>query len=310
VNDFWHGWVSILTISCLVLTVLVLWSSGRNQRKDLTEETTGHEYDGITEIDNPLPRWWVFLFIILLVFSVFYLCLYPGMGNWKGLLNWSSSSELARTQKKHNYRFAPQFERYYNNSFDELINNPKVMQIGERIFINNCSVCHAIDAGGRFGFPNLRDNDWLFGGSPEQIEQTILHGRKGQMPPWKDMLSEKQIQQVAFYVRGLSNLTTKATATDLEQGKKIFHENCALCHNPDGTGNHLLGAPNLTNNIWLYGSSQIQVEYTIRNGRQGVMPAWQDVLGKHKVRIVAAYIYRLNQDAEDQGITNKKSEVE
>jgi cytochrome c oxidase cbb3-type subunit 3 len=188
------------------------------------------------------------------------------------------------------------------------------MQMGERIFINNCSHCHAMDAGGRFGFPNLRNNDWLFGGSPERIEETILYGRKGQMPAWKDMLSEKQIQQVTFYVRELSNLKTKATPTDLDEGKQIFHQSCALCHDSKGTGNHLLGAPDLTNNIWLYGYSQLQVEYTIRNGRQGVMPAWQDILGKYKVHIVAAYIYSLNKDADDQnadnkGVNDKKSKV-
>lgn len=299
VNDFWHGWVSILTISCLVLTVLLLWLTARNQRKDLTEETTGHEYDGITEMDNPLPKWWMLLFVILLVFSVGYLCLYPGLGNWKGVLNWSSASELARAQQRHNYRFAPEFERYYDKSFAELIHDRKAMQMGERIFINNCANCHAIDAGGRFGFPNLRNNDWLFGGSPEQIEQTILHGRKGQMPAWSEILSEKEIQQVAFYVRDLSKLTTKATANDLAKGKKIFQQNCALCHNPQGTGNHLLGAPDLTNNIWLYGSSQLQVEYSIRKGRQGVMPAWKEILEKYKVRLVAAYIYNLNKDTDN-----------
>ena len=297
-SNFWHWWIVLLTTACLVLVTWVLFSTRKTQRKEMTEETTGHEYDGIKEYDNPLPHWWFIMFVATLVFTVGYLILYPGMGKWAGTLGWTQVNELEQNQQKHDRKYAPEFARYAATPIEELINNPKALKMGERVFINNCALCHGMDAGGNFGFPNLVDNDWLYGGTPDAIKATIVHGRQGQMPAWGAVLGDIGVKQVSSYARELSGIDSGASEADLAAGKKIFSTTCAVCHNADGTGNFALGAPNLTNNIWLYGSSQAQVEYTIRKGRNGVMPAWNDILGEEKVHLVTAYVYSLTHKAE------------
>ena len=297
-SNFWHWWIVLLTTTCLVLVTWVLFSTRKTQRKDLTKETTGHDYDGIEEYDNPLPHWWFVMFTASLVFTVGYLVLYPGMGKWKGILGWTQIKELAQNQQKHDSKYAPEFTRYAATPIEELIKNPRALKMGERIFINNCALCHGMDAGGNFGFPDLADNDWLYGGTPDAIKATITHGRQGQMPAWGAVIGDKGVKQVASYVRELSGIDTGASEAVLEAGKKIFSATCAICHSSDGTGNFTLGAPNLTNNIWLYGSSQAQVEYTIRQGRNGVMPPWNDILGEKKVHLVTAYVYSLTHKGE------------
>ncbi len=297
-SNFWHWWIVLLTTACLVLVTWVLFSTRKTQRKEMTEETTGHAYDGIEEYDNPLPHWWFIMFIATLVFTVGYLILYPGMGKWEGVLGWTQVGELERDQQKHDRKYAPEFARYAATPIEELIKNPKALKMGERVFINNCALCHGMDAGGNFGFPNLADNDWLYGGTPDAIKATIAHGRQGQMPAWGAVIGDKGVKQVASYVRELSSIETGASEADLVAGKKIFNTTCAVCHNADGTGNFALGAPNLTNNVWLYGSSQAQVEYTIRQGRNGVMPPWDNILGDEKVHLVTAYVYSLTHKAE------------
>lgn len=293
-SNFWHWWVVLLTAACMVFVIGILFGTRKTQRKTTTEETTGHSYDGIEEYDNPLPHWWFLMFVFTLVFSAAYLLLYPGLGKWEGIWGWTSAGELERDQQKHARRYAPEFARYAATPIEKLVNNPKALKMGERIFSNNCALCHGTDAGGNFGFPDLTDNDWLYGGSPEAIKATIVHGRQGQMPAWGAVIGDLGVKQVASYVRGLSGLDTSASQDDLATGKQIFNTTCAVCHNADGTGNLALGAPDLTNNIWLYGSSQAQVEYTIRKGRNGVMPPWNDILGEEKVHLVSAYVYSLS----------------
>lgn len=297
-SNFWHWWIVLLTTACLVLVTWVLFSTRKTQRQETTEETTGHDYDGIEEYDNPLPHWWFLLFVATLVFTVGYLILYPGMGQWAGVFGWTATGELEGAQLKHERRFAPEFARYAATPIEELIQNPKAVKMGQRIYINNCALCHGMDARGTFGFPNLADDDWLYGGTPEAIKATIAHGRQGQMPAWGPVIGDRGVRQVASYTRALSGIDTGASPADLEAGKTIFSTTCAVCHNSDGTGNFALGAPNLTNNIWLYGSSQAQVEYTIRQGRNGVMPPWNAVLGAEKVHLVTAYVYSLTHKAE------------
>ena len=292
-STFWHWWIVLLTIACLVLVIWILFATRHAQRKDHTEQTTGHDHDGIEEYDNPVPHWWFLLFIITLAFTMGYLILYPGLGYWTGLFGWSSAGELERTQLKHERRYAPEFARYGATPVEELLRNPRALRMGQRIYLNNCAVCHGTDAGGSFGFPSLSDDNWLYGGTADAIKTTVLQGRQGVMPAWEVILGEQGVRQVASYTRELSGIHSGASPNDLTVGETLFNNNCAVCHGADGKGNQTLGAPNLTNNIWLYGSTQRQVEYTIRRGRNGVMPAWQDILGEDKVHLVTAYVYSL-----------------
>ena len=294
-SNFWSWWIILLTTACLALVVVILFGTRRSQRRDNTTETTGHQYDGIEEYDNPLPHWWFLMFVATLVFGVGYLILYPGLGKWQGLLGWTSVGELEASQQKHAFRYAPEFARFAAIPVEDLVNDNRALNMGQRIFINNCSVCHGTDARGSFGFPNLADNDWLYGGESENIKTSISSGRQGQMPAWGAVIGDTGVRQTALYVRNLSGLETGASEEELSAGQQIYNQTCSVCHNADGSGNTLLGAPDLTNNIWLYGASQTQVEYTIRNGRNGIMPHWNDILGPEKVHLVTAYIYSLKQ---------------
>ncbi len=297
-SSFWSGWIIVLTLSCLAFVIAVFFFTWRSQRDGLTEETTGHSFDGIEELDNPMPKWWLIMFVGLMVFLAAYLLIYPGLGNWKGLAGWTSAGELKQAQLEHERRFAPQFARYAAMPFDELIEDSRALRMGQRIFINNCAVCHTSDAKGQLGFPNLTDNIWLYGGTPEAIKSTIMLGHQGQMPAWGAVIGNEGVTSVAQYVRSMGGLETGADENTLAAGKTIFDTTCAVCHSKDGTGNHALGAPNLTDNDWLYGSSFNQVAYTVHNGRNGVMPAWKDILGEEQVHLVAAYIYSLNKKGE------------
>ncbi len=295
-SSFWSGWVLVLTLACLALISFILFSTWKVQRKESTDETVGHEFDGITEYDNPMPMWWIGLFLGTMIFAAVYLVLYPGIwpGKFEGILGWTSRGELQADQKKHARQYQPLFEQYAAKSIVALQGNPKALNMGKRIFLNNCALCHGSDAGGAFGFPNLTDKNWLWGDSPDEIKHSIMEGRNGQMPSWGPVLGEKGVRNVASYVRNLSGLETTATAKELASGKAAFATTCAVCHGNDAKGNKLFGAPNLTDNTWLYGGSQAQVEYTIRKGRNGVMPAWKNILGKEKAHLVAAYVYSLS----------------
>ena len=295
-SSFWSGWIIVLTLTCIILVTLLLFSTRRAQRRELTEETTGHSYDGIEELDNPLPQWWFLLFVATLVFGGAYLLLYPGMGNWKGFLGWTSTGELERHQLAHNRRYAPLFAQYAKTPIEKLVNNPKALSMGRRIFLNNCALCHGADAGGAFGFPDLTDNDWLWGGTPETIKTIIMDGRNGQMPAWGAVIGEQGVRNVSTFIRYQVGLIERVDDDVFNSGQKIYKETCSICHGASGEGNKLLGAPNLTDSNWLYGSSQAEVEYTVRNGRNGMMPAWKQILGEEKVHLVTAYIYSLSKE--------------
>ena len=295
-TSFWSGWIVFLTLGCLAFVIYFLATQWLAQRKDTTTETTGHVYDGIEELDNPMPKWWLAMFVATIIFTAFYLFLYPGLGNWKGYLGWTQINELERHQLKHDRKYAPLFSQYANTPIEELVNNPKALKMGERVFLNNCALCHASDAEGAFGFPNLADTDWLYGGSPEAITMTIMEGRKGQMPAWGAVIGESGTRSVATFIRANAGLIENPDPALMAEGEKVYNTTCVACHNPDGKGNKLLGAPDLTDDVWLYGSSQTLVEYTIRNGRNGVMPAWKDILGKEKAHLVATYVYSLSKD--------------
>ncbi|HAV05877.1 MAG TPA: cytochrome-c oxidase, cbb3-type subunit III, partial [Pseudomonas sp.] len=230
--------------------------------------------------------------------------LYPGLGNWKGLLpgyedGWTQVKEWQREMDKADEQYGPLYAKYAAMPVEEVAKDPQALKMGGRLFASNCSVCHGSDAKGAYGFPNLTDDDWLWGGEPETIKTTILHGRQAAMPAWKDVIGEEGIRNVAGYVRSLSGRDTpEGISVDIEQGQKIFAANCVVCHGPEAKGVTAMGAPNLTDNVWLYGSSFAQIQQTLRYGRNGRMPAQEAILGHDKVHLLAAYVYSLSQQPE------------
>lgn len=294
---FWSCWVVVLTLTNLAL---LFWILMANRKRAVTGQdtgeakTTGHEYDGIEEYDNPLPRWWFGLFLGTFIFAGVYLVVFPGLGLWKGVFNWTSVNQLEAEQSKAQAKFDETFGVFAKTPIPELAKNSQAMKMGQRLFLNNCAVCHGADAGGNFGFPNLTDKDWLYGGSPERIEETIVGGRKGGMPAWASILGETNITNVVEFVlkrAGREHDEAKATL-----GEQVFTQNCVVCHGADGKGNQTVGAPNLTDDIWLYGGEPAQIRQTIRGGRAGVMPAHAETLKPERIHLLAAYIYSLSQD--------------
>lgn len=319
-TSFWSIWVIVLTLACLALIFgLLLWNL-KNYAGVKEGESCGHEFDGIEELNNPLPKWWTYLFFATFIWAVYYLAMYPGLGNFQGILKWSSSnqgvtsveeSKKAIEEAKANgewvqldqeyvaadERFGPIFQAFAKQDIETLATNEEALEIGQRLYAQNCSQCHGSDARGGMGFPNLTDNDWLYGGNPDQIKATLLHGRVAAMPGWESALGEQGIKEMTAYVLSLSG--RKVNAKDAQAGQAKFAM-CAACHGMDGKGsvanNNPFGAPNLTDNIWLYGGSQRAVEETLINGRAGVMPAWKDILGEDKVHLLTAYVYSLSQN--------------
>jgi len=303
-TSFWSWYVTLLSLGTIAALVWLLLATRKGQRPDSTEETVGHSYDGIEEYDNPLPRWWFMLFVGTVIFALGYLVLYPGLGNWKGILpgyedGWTQVKEWQREMDKADEQYGPLYAKYAAMPVEEVAKDPQALKMGGRLFASNCSVCHGSDAKGAYGFPNLTDDDWLWGGEPETIKTTILHGRQAAMPAWKDVIGEEGIRNVAGYVRSLSGRDTpEGISVDIEQGQKIFAANCVVCHGPEAKGVTAMGAPNLTDNVWLYGSSFAQIQQTLRYGRNGRMPAQDAILGNDKVHLLAAYVYSLSQQPE------------
>ena len=319
-TSFWSIWVIVLTLACLAIIFgLLLWNL-KNYTGVKEGESCGHEFDGIEELNNPLPKWWTYMFFATFIWSVYYLAAYPGLGNWEGLGKWTSSNQgitsLAESKEATEQalangenvqldqefiaadeRFGPIFESFAKQDIETLVKDEKALEIGQRLFSQNCAQCHGSDARGGQGFPNLTDNDWLYGGTPDKIKETLLYGRVAAMPPWGDALGEQGIKEMTAHVLSLSGRTVNQK--DAAAGAAKFAM-CAACHGADGKGsvahNLPFGAPNLTDNIWLYGGSKRAVEETLMNGSAGVMTAWKDILGEDKVHLLTAYVYSLSQD--------------
>jgi cytochrome c oxidase cbb3-type subunit 3 len=255
-------------------------------------QTTGHTWDeDLGEYNNPLPRWWIWLFYVTIVFSLVYLVLYPGLGIYGGSFKWTSKGEYEEEVKQANAQYGPLYDRYASQDLKQVAADPQARAIGQKLFLNYCAQCHASDGGGSKGFPNLTDRDWLYGGEPETIKASILNGRNGVMPPLGSVLGEEGTKDVAHYVLSLSG--GKFDPAHAARGKEKFAV-CAACHGAHGKGNRQLGAPDLTDQISLYGSSEATVIGTIAKGRNNVMPAHKDFLGEAKVHILAAYVYSLS----------------
>ncbi len=290
-SSFWSLWVIILTTITFVLILWVLFANRTRENPDLN--TTGHVYDGIEEYDNPLPAWWFLMFMITIVFGIGYLVVYPGMGNFQGVLGWTSIEQHDREVARAEEKFREMRDRYLALPVEEIAADPAVRKMGQRLFSVNCATCHGSDAGGAYGFPNLTDDDWIWGGSPEAIKTALVNGRQAAMPAWQAILGDQGIQEATAYVMSLSGRDVDETLK--AAGEKHYQTYCAACHLADGTGNPALGAPNLTNGIWLYGGTAEQIAHTLRVGRNGKMPAFSNVLSEDKIHILTAYVYGLNK---------------
>ncbi|WOJ93899.1 cytochrome-c oxidase, cbb3-type subunit III [Congregibacter variabilis] len=290
-TSFWSGWVIVLTIVTLILVTWLLFANRKRHAVD--EKTTGHVYDGIEEWDNPLPGWWFAMFVITIIWGIGYLIAYPGMGNFPGVLGWSSVTQHEQEVAVADEKFRAMRDKYLAMSIEEIYQDPKVRKMGMRIYGNNCSQCHGLDAAGALGFPNLADDDWLYGGSADAIKHTLVNGRRAAMPPWESILGEDGIAEATAYVLSLNS--READPKLVQAGEKHYQTYCVACHGPEAKGNTLMGAPNLTNGIWLYGGSQEQIAHSLRVGRNGVMPAFANTLSEDKIHLVAAYIYGLSK---------------
>ncbi len=285
----WHWFVILGTILSLAAMGWLLVSN----RTTSGEETTGHEWDGIQELDNPLPMWWVGMFVVSIVFTLIYLAYYPGLGNFDGAGAWSSEDQHQAEVDAHEARFAPLYAELGAIDSDALMGDRRAMQVGRRLFINHCSTCHGVNANGSFGFPNLTDEEWIWGGDYNAIRTTLVQGRVAQMPAWGPALGEEGVTNVANYVRKLAGLDHDAEAA--AAGMQSYNTICIACHTPEGKGNPLLGSPDLDNDIWLYGSSVEEISFTITHGRQGNMPAQADILTDDKIHILTSYVRSLSQ---------------
>jgi cytochrome c oxidase cbb3-type subunit 3 len=294
-SNFWNWFIIIGVVGGIIAMFwLILWQSERRRASEEKAKPMGHVWDGdLQELNNPLPRWWLNLFYLTLVFSIIYLILYPGLGTFVGALGWTQIGQYDREIAVAKKQFDPLYEKYLKEDLKALATNKDAVKTGERLFVNYCTTCHGSDARGAKGFPNLRDNDWLYGGEPDTIKATIMTGRQGVMPAWGAALGGNEgVFQVSEYVLSLSGRRVNEEAA--VAGKEKYKQLCVACHGADGRGNLALGAPNLTDDIWLYGGSQKSVMESIDKGRSGRMPAHNEFLGEAKVHLLAAYVYSLS----------------
>ena len=296
-NNGWGVYIALVTAVGIVWCLYLLFSQRKTNvtyKPDGSVDDTGHVWDeDLRELNNPLPRWWMWMFLISCIFALVYLVLYPGLGSYPGVLGYSTDGALMKSMTTANDELKPVYAKYVKMDIEQVAADPQAREMGQRLFLNSCAQCHGSDAGGSKGFPNLTDGDWLYGGSPENIKTTITNGRGGVMPPFPQ-LDAKQIVDVANYVRSLSGLP----ADDLKaaRGAEVFKANCAACHGPDGKGNIALGAPNLTDKVWLYGGSEATIVETVTKGRMAMMPAQDKVLSPEKIQLLTAYVWGLSNN--------------
>ncbi|MDP3514088.1 MAG: cytochrome-c oxidase, cbb3-type subunit III [Sulfuritalea sp.] len=294
-SDFVSGFWNIYVVSIVLVSVIgcgvFLWM--QSTATHVEGATTGHVWDeDLQEFSNPLPSWWRWLFYITIVFSLFYLAMYPGLGNYQGQFKWSSAGQYDGEMKKADDQYGPIFKKFQSQDVQTVAVNSEAKEMGQRLFLTYCSQCHGSDAKGARGFPNLADGDWLFGGTPEQIKESITKGRDAMMPAKgvKPDLNADQIKDLASYVRSLSGLASDSIRA--QRGKELFAPACSACHGPDGKG--MVGvAPNLADKVWLYGSSEETITETITKGRTNRMPSFGEFLGDAKVHLLTAYVYGL-----------------
>lgn len=293
-SNFWSVFVTAVTLVSIVACLLLLWFTGKARAMTATDNTTGHVWDGdLREMNNPLPRWWMWLFVITIVFAAVYLALYPGLGTNPGALKWSSGGQWETEQQKAYATMAPVYAKFTAMSPEALAKDSQAMGIGERLFVNNCAQCHGSDARGSKGFPNLTDGDWLGGTGAAYIQKTVVGGRVGMMPPMAAALGgAEDVKNVANYVLSLSGSPHNNVAAQTGQAKFGV---CAACHGADGKGNQALGAPNLTDKVWLHGWGEEAIAHIVNNGKQNVMPAFETRLSPEQITVLSAYVWNLSQ---------------
>ncbi|PND37259.1 cytochrome-c oxidase, cbb3-type subunit III [Paucibacter aquatile] len=293
-SDGWSMFVAGVTVAGLVFCIVLLLVAARH-RVMASDNSTGHVWDeDLREMNNPLPRWWAILFVLTVVFAGIYLAAYPGLGANKGSLGWSSAGQYEKEQADAHKAMSALYAKFNGKPVEQLAQNPEAMAIGERLFANNCAGCHGSDAKGSKGFPNLTDSDWLYGGSHETIVQTISNGRNGVMPPMAAAVgAAEDVRNLANYVLSLSGSAHNSIAA--QKGKEKFGA-CAACHGADGKGNQALGAPNLTDKIWLHGWGEDAVMAMINNGKNNLMPAQSTRLSAEQIQVLGAYVWSLSNN--------------
>ena len=292
VSGFWNVYVVVIVLGSIFACALLLYMQGK--AKFTPGKTMGHVWDEtLEEYNNPMPKWWSWLFVITVIFGLVYLALYPGLGSFKGVLGWTAVGQYNIERERMDATVKPLYDKYSAMDLQAIAGDKQAMEMGKRLYLTYCMQCHGADARGAKGFPNLTDSDWQFGGEPAQIEQTIADGRMGVMPAHAQ-LGADTIKDLANYVRSLSGLPNDSVRA--AKGKEAFASaGCSGCHGADGKGMAAIGAPNLTDKVWLYGSSEATIIETITNGRQNKMPAWKEFLGDPKVHLLAAYVLSLGQ---------------
>ena len=292
-SEFWHLYVGGLTLVSIIACLVLLWISGTTKAATLGDNTTGHVWDGdLKEMNNPLPKWWVYLFILTVVFALVYGVLYPTFGKFQGVLGWTSQGQHAAEVAKVEKAIAPIYAKFQDMKPEALAGDAAAMAIGERLFMNNCAQCHGSDARGAKGFPNLTDGDWLHGGAPDVIKTTLTNGRIGVMPPMAAAVgTPDEVRDVAIYVLSLSG--SPHDAVRASQGKAKFAA-CAACHGQDGKGTQALGAPNLTDGIWLHGWGEDAIVRAVNNGFTNQMPAQAGKLNESQINVLASYVWGMS----------------
>ena len=287
-------YVVVIVLGSILACAVLLYIQGK--AKFTPGKTMGHVWDEtLEEYNNPMPKWWSWLFVITVIFALVYLALYPGLGSFKGVLGWTSVGQYNTERERMDATVQPMYAKYQGMDVKALAADKQAMETGKRLYLTYCMQCHGADGRGAKGFPNLTDSDWLYGGEPEQIKQTIAEGRMGVMPAHAQ-LGADTVKDLANYVRSLSGLPNDSVRA--AKGKEAFTSaGCVGCHGMDAKGMQAIGAPNLTDKVWLYGSSEATIIETIANGRQNKMPAWKAFLGDAKDHVLTAYVYSLSQGA-------------
>jgi cytochrome c oxidase cbb3-type subunit III len=291
-SGFWPIYVAVLSLISIAACALLLWMAGRKKIAARSDNTTGHVWDGdLVEMNNPLPRWWVGLFVLTIVFALIYLVLYPGLIVSDGTLRWTQIGEYSADVKQAEDAERPLYAQFMSKPPEQLVSDMKAMAVGERLYMNNCAQCHGSDARGSKGFPNLTDKDWLWGGAADRIKETITKGRNGVMPPMAVSVGTgEEVRNLAHYVLSLSDSAHNNLYAQFGKAKFTV---CAACHGVDGKGNTALGAPNLTDGVWLHGVGEEAIVAMVNSGKNNVMPAWESRLTEAQIHVLTGYVLSL-----------------